>query len=142
MFVKQACDCHSFHHSKRRWLITDFGYAISVDGDKIVHSHRRRGTDAYRSPELIEDGEASKKSDIWALGCILYRVATMDSGTFKDPCLPRSTGGGLPAILEIPQVSVPPQNSSPQAQRDISFYQQLNSILYLCFARAATHRPT
>jgi serine/threonine protein kinase len=138
MFVGQACDCHPFHHSKRRWLITDFGFAMSVDGDKIVYSHGRRGTDAYRSPELIEDGEASKKTDIWALGCILYRVAVMDSGTFKDPCLPRSTADGvlrLPAILEIPQVVVPPQNSSPQVQ-------QLNSILKLCFAREPRERPT
>lgn len=34
------------------------------------------GTPFYLAPELWEDKECSKKSDIWALGVILYELCT------------------------------------------------------------------
>lgn len=37
---------------------------------------RKVGTPFYLAPELWEDKECSKKSDIWAIGVILYELCT------------------------------------------------------------------
>ena len=35
------------------------------------------GTPAYISPELCEGKPYNQKSDIWALGCVLYELASL-----------------------------------------------------------------
>ena len=35
------------------------------------------GTPYYLSPELCEDKPYDKKSDVWALGCVLYELCTL-----------------------------------------------------------------
>lgn len=149
MYVEDPCDCHQSHGSKRRWLITDFGFAMVVNGDTVVLSHRRRGTNLYRAPELVEKCEASKKSDIWAVGCILYRVATMDAGKFWDACQWEATGcGGYRLSMKTPRLDATHNSkllkstSSSQGDLGIPFYQELNSILDVCFERDAEERPT
>ncbi|KAG0704689.1 kinase-like protein [Suillus ampliporus] len=61
-----------------RVKITDFGTG------KILESGAERantfvGTAQYVAPELLENNETSKSSDLWALGCIIYQ---MISGRF------------------------------------------------------------
>jgi len=34
------------------------------------------GTAYYVSPEMLKDNMAAPASDIWALGCIIYRILT------------------------------------------------------------------
>jgi NIMA (never in mitosis gene a)-related kinase len=38
------------------------------------------GTPYYLSPEMCEEKPYNEKSDIWALGCVLYELCT-----FKHP---------------------------------------------------------
>lgn len=49
---------------------------------------RKVGTPFYLAPELWEDKECSKKSDIWALGVILYELCTLKypffAGTMEE----------------------------------------------------------
>lgn len=67
-------------------LITDFGSAkILNEGNSNLNSsegemcERRNsfvGTAQYVSPELLKDKRASKVSDLWAFGCIIYQMVS------------------------------------------------------------------
>jgi serine/threonine protein kinase len=42
----------------------------------LPEQKRKVGTPFYLAPELWEDKDCSKKSDIWSLGVILYELCT------------------------------------------------------------------
>jgi len=53
----------------------DFGLARVLDDEGLAQTHV--GTPFYMSPEKIQFKGYDEKSDIWALGCILYEMATL-----------------------------------------------------------------
>jgi len=61
-----------------RVVLVDFGIAKrrteSRDGDVLTSAREVIGTPAYLSPEQIEHGLADERSDVWALGCVLYEM--------------------------------------------------------------------
>lgn len=71
-----------------RVRITDFGLA-SLAGE--VHgADVRAGTPAYMAPEQLEGREVTFKSDIYALGLVLYEIFT-GKRAFDAPTLPELT---------------------------------------------------
>jgi serine/threonine-protein kinase len=52
--------------------LADFGLARSADSTRLTADGQLLGTPHYLAPELIEGREASRQSDIYALGCVLY----------------------------------------------------------------------
>ena len=52
------------------------------------------GTPYYLSPEICEDKPYNDKSDVWALGCILYELCT-----FKHPFDAKSQGALILKIM-------------------------------------------
>lgn len=63
-------------------LVADFGIARVMEASDII-GHKRRtdigmrmGTVMYMSPEQIEGREVDARSDIFALGCVLYEILT------------------------------------------------------------------
>ena len=89
--------------------VIDWGLSCSEDNiNKIDHI---KGTPGYMAPELIIPGaKAGKAADIYALGCILYAILTMDSplaGLSQQEILRRSAAGKIdpPSLIES---QVPP----------------------------------
>jgi len=62
--------------------VTDFGTAkMKNDNGEILSVDKKKlgtfvGTSNYISPELILTQESTEASDLWAVGCIIYQMAT------------------------------------------------------------------
>jgi serine/threonine protein kinase len=58
--------------------VLDFGLAMlrEADGVQFTRVGQILGTPAYMSPEQIQRGVADNKSDLYALGCVLYEMLT------------------------------------------------------------------
>jgi serine/threonine protein kinase len=52
--------------------LADFGLARSADSTRLTAEGQLLGTPHYLAPELIEGREATRESDVYALGCVLY----------------------------------------------------------------------
>jgi serine/threonine protein kinase/tetratricopeptide (TPR) repeat protein len=56
--------------------IVDFGLATFADALKLTVEHSTMGTAAYMSPEQVRGQSADARSDVWAVGIILYEMLT------------------------------------------------------------------
>ncbi len=54
--------------------VMDFGLALLTEGSKLTKFDTTLGTVAYMSPEQAEGAEVDNRTDIWALGCVLYEM--------------------------------------------------------------------
>jgi serine/threonine protein kinase/tetratricopeptide (TPR) repeat protein len=54
--------------------IVDFGLATFADALKLTVEHSTLGTAAYMSPEQVRGLAADARSDVWAVGVILYEM--------------------------------------------------------------------
>ena len=103
----QICSALKYIHSQRilhRDLKTQNIFLASVPGDKdycvklgdfgiskVLNSTSECartiiGTPYYLSPELCEDKPYNEKSDVWALGCILYEMCTLKHAFRERVC--------------------------------------------------------
>lgn len=57
------------------------------------------GTPCYISPELCEGKPYNQKSDIWALGCVLYELASLKRAFEAAVSTDTTKGLGTPAPL-------------------------------------------
>ena len=56
--------------------IVDFGLAKLMGQDGLTQTGTTLGTVAYMSPEQTRGLDADTRSDIWALGVVLYEAVT------------------------------------------------------------------
>ena len=61
---------------ERQAKLVDFGLAQFAGSSKITRPDSTIGTVAYMSPEQITGKEVDRRTDIWALGVVLYRLVT------------------------------------------------------------------
>lgn len=54
--------------------IADFGLSIFIED--LKQDFAKCGTPGYMAPESIKDGDYSERSDIFSVGCLLYRMLT------------------------------------------------------------------
>ncbi len=95
-----------------RVKVVDFGIARAAGSDTLTGTGEVFGSSAYLSPEQASGGSGDQRSDLYALGCVLYEmltgevpfradtpVATMYLHVNEDPPRP-STVRPVPAELE------------------------------------------
>ena len=61
---------------KGRATIMDFGLARLTEASRLTKADTTMGTVAYMSPEQAQGMEVDHRSDIWALGCVLYEMVS------------------------------------------------------------------
>ena len=78
-----------------RAVITDFGLAQSAQPSGLTTTGGIKGTPAYMAPEQVEGGEIGPKTDIYALGVVMYEMITGElpfaGGTAMEVALRRLT---------------------------------------------------
>eukprot|EP00698_Gefionella_okellyi_P005407 TRINITY_DN14959_c0_g1_i1.p1 TRINITY_DN14959_c0_g1~~TRINITY_DN14959_c0_g1_i1.p1 ORF type:complete len:738 (-),score=146.49 TRINITY_DN14959_c0_g1_i1:113-2326(-) len=103
----------------------DFGVARVLSGS-VEMANTMIGTPYYLSPELCENKPYDYKSDIWALGCVLYEMTTLKHAfDAKDMCA---------LVIKILKGSYPP---IPE-----QYSVDLQTLIAAMLSKDATSRPT
>ncbi len=126
MFFRDIKSQNIFLTSGQRVVkLGDFGIARILAG---THDYARTcvGTPYYLSPEVWENRPYDSKSDLWALGCVLYEMATLKHA-FEAGCM-RSL------VLKIIRGSYPP--ISP------SYSYDLRHLVAALLRKRPSERPT
>jgi len=87
--------------------ILDFGLAKAVD-QSLSATGARLGTTAYMSPEQIRGGQVDVRSDLWALGVVLYEMlAGRKPFCGDDVAMAQAIVGDTPASLSVHRRGIP-----------------------------------
>ncbi|TDP39766.1 serine/threonine-protein kinase [Nocardia ignorata] len=101
-------------HEDERVLLTDFGVAKSLaDTSELTAAGAILATIAYAAPEQLQGGRLDHRTDIYALGCALYKLLTganpfpatqpalvMAGHLYEPPPRPSSLDPRLPPALD------------------------------------------
>lgn len=112
--------------SKGKARITDFGIA-GLEAE-IAQDNLRAGTPAYMSPEQISGKDVSAKSDIYALGLVLYEIFTGKQAFTAD---------SIPEMIRK-QTSETPTNPSEFVK---GLDPLVESVISQCIAKNPNDRP-
>lgn len=107
--------------------ITDFGIATSLGATSYTQTNTVIGTVHYLSPEQARGGVATMKSDIYALGIVLYELLTGE--------LPFSGESAVSIALKHLQSETPSVR-----EFDASIPQSVENIVLKATAKDANHR--
>lgn len=107
--------------------IMDFGISRTTSGPGITETGVIIGTPEYMSPEQVEAGETDQRSDIYALGVILYEMTT-GHVPFE---------GETPLSIAIKHKSEPPQNPRELNSR---ISEALSQIILKCLEKSKDKR--
>lgn len=94
-----------FSAKSRIWKVADFGLTCEGSSTALIATKYCHGTESYRAPELLTEngGKMNKKTDIWALGCILYELMFRKKA-FKSDFQVQMYNSGNDLPLEIDQL--------------------------------------
>lgn len=116
---------------ERRLKVLDFGLARAApsaqDAEEMTRSFAIAGTLPYMAPEQLSGGRVDERSDLWAVGVVLYELATG-----KHPFASSSDSGTAAAILS----SVPA--APTQVRRNLP--PGLDAVLLKCLEKDPENR--
>ncbi|MFO0809177.1 MAG: serine/threonine-protein kinase [Gemmataceae bacterium] len=99
-----------------RVRLLDFGLARSLDGGEQLSTFRGTlvGTPAYMSPEQADGRPLDGRTDLFSLGCVLYRMATGATPFQRDSLLAtlKAVGDYIPPSLASVRPDLPTQLST------------------------------
>ena len=107
--------------------ITDFGISTTLTATSFTKTNSVLGTVHYLSPEQARGGIATKKSDIYALGIVLYELLTGE--------LPFSGESAVSIALKHLQTETPSVRAI-----DASIPQALENVVLKATAKNPAHR--
>lgn len=87
--------------------VMDFGIAKLPNAETVTLTDKAIGTVYYISPEQVEGGQIDSRSDLYALGVMLYEMATGQLPFTADT--PVSV-----ALMQVNETAVPPREVNPQ----------------------------
>ncbi|NEA37475.1 serine/threonine-protein kinase [Streptomyces sp. SID13031] len=67
---------HNILEYNGRWILADFGISRLSDVGTASHSFTGGGTLEYKAPEVFKTWTSTFLSDLYALGCVAYELAT------------------------------------------------------------------
>lgn len=105
--------------------IGDLGVA-KVLAESVSFAHTMVGTPYYMAPEMCEEKPYNEKSDIWALGCVLYEMCAQ-----KHPFQAHSQGTLILKIIKGKYAPIPGTYSA-----------ELIELVNLCLDKDYKKRPT
>lgn len=104
--------------------LCDFGLARTVEGAGLTVANAVLGTPEYMAPEVVTEGQADPRSDVYSLGVVLFEAAT----------------GRLPFYSDSPY-QLMRQHIDVEAPRAGSFVAELPPALDAAIARALAKDP-
>jgi eukaryotic-like serine/threonine-protein kinase len=111
-----------------RVVLTDFGIACAAHAEATSHaSGSLAGTPLYMSPEQVTGGELDARSDLYALGLILFELCTGQI-PFR---------GENPIATAVARLSVP----APDPRAHAPIPEALAELIVRCLQRAPEDRP-
>ena len=105
-----------------RILVMDFGLARTVEGDGMTQSGALVGTMEYMSPEQALAEELDSRSDLFAVGLILYELLTGNT--------PFKADSALASLIKRTQ-----ERAIPVSDHDQTIPRQLSNIVSKCLER-------
>jgi len=95
-----------------RLVLTDFGLARATEGETLTQTGALLGSPAYMAPEQARGDKVDARTDLFALGTVLYELCTGRVPFFaKEP---------LATVLRIVEgIYAPPTQINPQVGRDL-----------------------
>jgi predicted Ser/Thr protein kinase len=112
--------------SRGKARITDFG--IAGVAEEVFNETLRVGTPAYMSPEQIAGREISQRSDIYALGLVLYEIFTGKQAF---------TAASIPDLIRKQQTETPTNPSDYVRGID----PLVENVIFQCLEKSAQDRP-
>ena len=103
----------------------DLGASRRIDGQKTVYNQSMRSTPAYNAIETAQGQEYSTKSDIYALGLILYDLCKVKKPMFAD-------------VIENKVKLI----SNTEYAPGMKYSKELAQIALSCVARETDDRPS
>lgn len=112
-----------FLDADRNVKLGDFAFARRLDPEELF-SATVLPTTNYMSPEQVKTGIFSKKTDIWALGCLLYEMCTL-----QPPFLGENEFETARLIRD-------------RKPKKIPYSPELNRAVFWCLEKRPEQRPT
>eukprot|EP00842_Homolaphlyctis_polyrhiza_P007023 jgi/Hompol1/90/HPOL_005220-RA len=91
----------------------DFGLSRMVDNPESDFAKTFVGTPFYMSPELVQESRYNAKSDIWALGCLIFELCAL------EPPFQANTQQALTAKIKAGKTAALPSQYGQELRRVI-----------------------